>query len=121
HRRRRIDVLFLRQPGKRGSLVADFVDELERDALPAGKDATVGHALQRRVVEVAARLHHAAKPGIGVRDVSIDGRERLTEGRSVRYLYCQTLTPCICRRAVTFGYLNSTPIEPTREVSSATM
>src|SRR5262244_804357 len=81
HRRRRIDVLFLRQPRKRGSLVADLVDELERDALPAGKDATVGHALQRRVVEVAARLHHAAKPGIGVRDDRLDGRARLRRGR----------------------------------------
>src|SRR5215467_1167173 len=81
HRRRRIDVLFLRQPRKRGSLVADLVDELERDTLPAGKDATVGHALQRRVVEVAARLHHAAEPGIGVRDDRLDGRARLRRGR----------------------------------------
>src|SRR5215510_10914197 len=81
HWRRRIDVLFLRQPRKRGSLVADLVDELERDALPTGKDATVGHALQRRVVEVAACLHHAAEPGIGVRDDRLDGRARLRRGR----------------------------------------
>src|SRR5215813_13715758 len=81
HGRRRIDVLFLRQPRKRGSLVADLVDELERDALTSGKHAAVGHALQGRIVEVAARLHHAAEPGIGVRDDRLDGRARLRRGR----------------------------------------
>src|SRR5262245_58908537 len=81
YRRRRIDVLFLCQPRKRGPLVADLVDELERDALPPGKDAAVGHALERRIVEVAARLHHAAEPGIGVRDDRLDRRARLRRGR----------------------------------------
>src|ERR687887_1236671 len=36
YRRLRIDVLLLCQPGERRPLIADFVDELEREALPAG-------------------------------------------------------------------------------------
>src|SRR6266699_6556688 len=41
HWRLRIDVLLPCQPRKRGSLVADLVDELERHALTSGEDATV--------------------------------------------------------------------------------
>ena len=76
-RRLRIDVLFLCQPRDRGLLVAQLVDELERDALAPGEDATVGHALQGRIVELAAFLHQAAEPGIGIHDDCLDRRARL--------------------------------------------
>ena len=36
HRRLRVDVLFLRQPGDRGLLVAELVDQLELDR-PGGR------------------------------------------------------------------------------------
>src|SRR5262249_58844722 len=52
HGRIRIDVLLLRQPSQRSPLVADLVDELERDALPARKNTTVGHTLQVRIIEM---------------------------------------------------------------------
>src|SRR5258707_8245569 len=67
HGRGRIDVLFLRQPSDRRPLVADLVDELERDALPAGEDTAVGHAIEIRVVEMPARLPHSPEPGVGIR------------------------------------------------------
>jgi hypothetical protein len=36
-------------------------------------------------------------------------------------LISSTLMPSVLRRSATFGYWNNTPIEPTSEVSSATM
>ena len=42
HRQLGVDFLLLRQPGDGGLLVADLVDELELDALAAGKHAAVG-------------------------------------------------------------------------------
>ena len=81
HGRVRIDVLFLRQPSQRSPLVADLVDELEPHTLASGEDTTVGHALKIRVIEVAARLHHVAKPGVGIRHDGLDRRARLRRGR----------------------------------------
>src|SRR5436309_2438359 len=81
HGRVRIDVLFLRQPSQRSLLVADLVDELEPHTLASGEDTTVGHALKVRVIEVAARLHHVAKPGVGIRHDGLDRRARLRRGR----------------------------------------
>src|SRR5919109_4086984 len=80
YRRLRIDVLLLCQPGERRPLIADFVDELEREALPAGEDTTVRHPFQRGIVEMAACLHHAAEPSIRVRDDCLDGGARLRRG-----------------------------------------
>src|SRR5437773_2061940 len=66
--------------GRSGRIVPSLVRD-RREALPAGKDATVGHPLQRCIVEVAARLHHAAEPSIGIRDDCLDGGARLRRGR----------------------------------------
>src|SRR5215470_2683137 len=49
-----VDALFLREPGDRGLLVAEFVDELDLDALAAGEHASVGDAIERRIVEMAS-------------------------------------------------------------------
>src|SRR5204863_9585856 len=79
-RRLRIDVLLLREPRQRGPLVADLVDELERDSLPPGKDTAVGHALQGRIVEMAALLPHAAETAIGIGNDRLDRGARLGRG-----------------------------------------
>src|SRR2546421_12308759 len=72
-----IDVLLLGEPGDGGLFVAEFVDQLELDALAPGEYATVGDAGERSVVELAAVLHQAAEPGIGIHHDRLDGGERL--------------------------------------------
>ena len=52
HAKRRIDALFLRQPGKSLLLVAELVDELDLQALAAGEDAAIGDALDSGMVGV---------------------------------------------------------------------
>ena len=63
HRQLGVDVLLLREPGDGGPLVAEFVDQLEVDALVAGEHAAVGDAAERLAVEMPAR----PAPGRGTR------------------------------------------------------
>ena len=62
-------------------LVADLVDELEVDRLPAGEHAAVGDVVERVVVELAAVLHHVLEPVVGIPDERIDRGARLRAGR----------------------------------------
>src|SRR5712664_4002522 len=54
HRRLRIDVVRLGKPVDGFLLAPDLVGELQRNRLPAGEDAAVGHAVQVVALELAA-------------------------------------------------------------------
>ena len=58
-------------------LVAELIDQLERDGLAAGEHAPVGDAASVGIVELPALLHQAAEPGIGIHDDRLDRRARL--------------------------------------------
>ena len=109
--------------------VADLVDSFRPIGLTAGEDAAVGDRLQLLVVEMAAILHQAFEPGVGILDDRFDRGARLRRGRLEAVRRClerrgfdlSTLTPILFSRSATFGYWNSTPIEPTSEVCLATI
>ena len=58
---------------------------------------------------------------IAARASGLVGSKPLGAALSGEDLISSTLTPIVFRSSVTLGYWNSTPIEPTSEVSCATM
>ena len=111
-------------------LVAELVDELQIDRLPAGEHAAVGDAIERIAVELAPRP--APSPGtrrrnparstrVAARASGLVGSKPLGAALSGDDFTSSTLTPTVFSRSVTFGYWKITPIEPTSEVLCATM
>src|SRR4029079_2461500 len=74
-------LLFLLQPGQRCALIAKLIDQLEIERLAAGEDPAVRNLRQLGIVELAAVLHHAFEPGIGVADERGDRRTGFGAGR----------------------------------------
>ena len=81
HGKLAVDLLLRNEPGDGGLLIAQLIDKLQRDRLPAGKDPAVGGLFERRIVHVAPAFHQIAEPGVGILHKRIDGRARFRTRR----------------------------------------
>src|SRR5260370_42551806 len=81
HWRFRIDVAGLGEVIYCLLLAADLVGKLERNRLPAGKDAAVGNPIQVFAFELTPVPYDVLEPCIGIDHQRLDGGARFRSGR----------------------------------------
>ena len=79
------------------------------------------HLYQRDVENIINAILNEVTAAMAARASGLVGSKPLGAAFSGEERIASTLTPTVFRSSVKFGYWNRTPIEPTSEVSSATM